>query len=335
MHPVFRVLLAASCTSVRQMDRLDERAGRAWFAVQAAAGAIWWALVFTVPAIRLATLGSLPPVPVASADLPLFVVASAVAAISPVNRLASRIAVWIVAPWTLLVTLALAGYATATGQAGWGVVIMAAASAGSVASGLLVRTGRFPIERLLIGPLAFRPARRTDNRSLFVATGSQLVTFWTVFLVIVPVPVILLERRWGLRLQLSETAATALTVAGVVALVLTSVLGAWSAVTMTRIGRGTPLPSSMPNRLVIAGPYRWVRNPMAVAGVGQSIAVGLIGGSWLVVGYSLAGAVLWHLAIRPSEEADLAGRFGDDYADYHRRVSTWLPRRRRRHARHG
>lgn len=53
---------------------------------------------------------------------------------------------------------------------------------------------------------------------------------------------------------------------------------------------------------------------MAVAGVGQSIAVGLIGGSRLVDGYSLTGAVLWHVAIRPPEEAD---RFGDDYADYH------------------
>lgn len=248
--------MTGPCTSVHRMDRLDARAGRAWFAVQAAAGAIWWLLVFTVPAVRLATLGSLPPLLVAVGDVPLFVLASAVAAASPVNRIASRISVWIAAPWTLLVTIALAGYATVTGQAGLGVLIMAVASVGSVAAGLLVLTGRLPIERFLIGPLAFRPARRTDDRSLFVATGSQLATFWILFLVIVPLPVMFLEHRWGLPIPLSETAATAVTVVGIVALVLASVLGAWSAVNMTRIGRGTPLPSAMPNRLVIAGPYR-------------------------------------------------------------------------------
>src|SRR5699024_2326152 len=108
-----------------------------------------------------------------------------------------------------------------------------------------------------------------------------------------------------------------------------SALGASSAVTMARRGRGTPLPSAMPNRLVVAGPYRWVRNPMAVAGIAQGVAVGLLGTSWLVIAYSLAGGVLWHLLVRPEEERDVAGRFGAAYARYSARVRCWVPRRRR------
>jgi protein-S-isoprenylcysteine O-methyltransferase Ste14 len=52
----------------------------------------------------------------------------------------------------------------------------------------------------------------------------------------------------------------------------------------------------MPNRLVVAGPYRWVRNPMALASIAQGVAVGLILSSWLVVVYAVAGALLWPIA---------------------------------------
>src|SRR5699024_12773340 len=114
---------------------------------------------------------------------------------------------------------------------------------------------------------------------------------------------------------------------GLVLLFAASARGLASAAARARIGRGTPLPSAMPHRLVVAGPYRWVRNPMAVAGIGQGIAVGLLGQSWLVIAYALAGAVLWHLLVRPEEERDLASRFGADYeigrASCRGRVSGW------------
>jgi hypothetical protein len=74
---------------------------------------------------------------------------------------------------------------------------------------------------------------------------------------------------------------------------------------MSTLGDGTPLPSAMPNRLVIAGPYRWVRNPMAVSGIVQGAAVGFILQSWLVVAYAVVGSLVWNYAIRPHEESDL------------------------------
>jgi hypothetical protein len=56
------------------------RWGQRYFAVQAIAGATWWVAVFMSPYVRETTLGGLDPVTVAAFDIPLFVVASAVAA---------------------------------------------------------------------------------------------------------------------------------------------------------------------------------------------------------------------------------------------------------------
>jgi protein-S-isoprenylcysteine O-methyltransferase Ste14 len=293
------------------------RWGRLYFALQAAAGASWWLAVFTVPVVRDATLGGLDPVAVAVADIPLFVVASALAAARV------RIAAIVAAGWTILVTLALATYATVTTEAGWGVVAMSLAAVASFLAACAVVTGRIPTEWLVKGPFAFRLAAPSRSvRANVIRTFSQIVVFWGLCLVVIPLVIVTLEQRWRLGLPLPE----ATPVAGVVGAVLASALGIWSAVVMSTLGAGTPLPSDMPNRLVIAGPYRWVRNPMAVAGIAQGVAAGLILSSWLVVGYALVGSVLWNYAIRPLEEADLERRFGEDFDRYRRAVGCWVPR---------
>ncbi|TWT50903.1 hypothetical protein Pla22_36460 [Rubripirellula amarantea] len=94
---------------------------------------------------------------------------------------------------------------------------------------------------------------------------------------------------------------------------------------MAFFGDGTPLPTATAPKLVIAGPYRFVRNPMALAGIIQGIAVGWFFGSYVVVSYAVAGAFVWHWLVRPVEENDLQQRFGDSYADYRRRVRLWIP----------
>lgn len=288
------------------------RWGRAYFAVQAAAGAAWWIAVFASPLVRGATLGSLDPVLVGAADIPLFVVASALAA------LGIRRAAWVAAVWTALVAGSLAAYATVTTEAGWGVLIMAAATGGSVVALTLVVLGRLPTEWLVRGPFAFAPARPGHH---VVVTLLQMLLFWGFFLGVVPLVLSLLEQRWGLAIDVPTFWA------GVVLLAVASALGVWSALTMSVHGKGTPLPSAMPTSLVIAGPYRWVRNPMAVAGITQGVAVGLLLSSWIVVAYALAGSLIWNFAVRPHEEADLEQRFGDEFRDYRERVSCWLPSR--------
>jgi protein-S-isoprenylcysteine O-methyltransferase Ste14 len=91
-------------------------------------------------------------------------------------------------------------------------------------------------------------------------------------------------------------------------------------------GGGTPMPTDCPRELVLVGPYRHIRNPMAVAGLTQGVAVGLMLGSPAVILYAVVGGPVWHLFVRPWEEADLERRFGDPYRRYRAAVCCWLPR---------
>ena len=296
---------------------LPRRWGRAYFALQALAGAVWWVAVFAWPLVRTSTLGALDPVPVAAADIPLFVIASAIAAAGV------RTAAVIATVWTCVVSVALAVYATASTLAGWGVLLMLAAAGCSVVALCVMLLGRLPAEWIVQGPFRFRPAsaHRTTAAHV-VATFGQIVVFWGFFLAVLPVAIAFLESRWGFHLPFPPGAVAL----GAVVLVLASALGIWSAISMSTRGGGTPLPVAMPNRLVVAGPYRWVRNPMALAGIVQAVAVGLMLQSWMVVAYALIGSLVWNHLVRPFEEADLAQRFGDAFEGYRRSVRCWLPR---------
>ena len=93
-------------------------------------------------------------------------------------------------------------------------------------------------------------------------------------------------------------------------------------------GLGTPAPVAAPERLVVGGAYRYVRNPMYVAVltaiVGQSLLL-----AWL--GLVLYAGVVWAAVavfVRFYEEPTLARRFGADYEAYRRAVPAWLPRLR-------
>ena len=93
-------------------------------------------------------------------------------------------------------------------------------------------------------------------------------------------------------------------------------------------GHGTPAPIAPPQRLVVVGFYRHVRNPMYVG-----FALGWIG-LWVVFGHAnllLISAVAVvalgvHLFVILYEEPTLRRKFGDDYEAYCRNVSRWWPR---------
>ncbi|WP_194765518.1 methyltransferase family protein [Microbacterium sp. UFMG61] len=298
--------------------RVTPLTARVYFGIQALAGAAWWTAVFLSDAVRIATLGDLPVAPIATVDIPLFVIASALAA-AGLGR-----AVWVVVPWTLLVAVGMVVYATATTTAGWGALLMVVAGAASLGAGIVMKVGRAPVEWLVTGPFAFRTSATVGTGRILARTGLQTVFFWGTFLLVLPLVISFVESRW----MLSIDVPLAVRVIGIVLLMAATALGVWSAVSMSVEGEGTPLPSQMARRLVVAGPYRHVRNPMAVAGIAQGVAVGLILGSWLVVAYALCGSVLWNSVVRPLEEADLEDRFGAEFADYRSRVSCWVPVRR-------
>lgn len=93
-----------------------------------------------------------------------------------------------------------------------------------------------------------------------------------------------------------------------------------------REGHGTPAPFAPPRRLVVSGPYRWVRNPGYVAAVAMIAGEALVLGSGAVLAYAGLVWLACHVLVVAYEEPTLRATFGDDYCAYRRRVPRWLPR---------
>ena len=93
-------------------------------------------------------------------------------------------------------------------------------------------------------------------------------------------------------------------------------------------GLGTPAPFDPPRRLVISGPYRWMRNPMylgfGVALIGEAIVFPHITRTMLILTLILWSAVSLFVVVY--EEPTLRRLFGSDYEAYCRRVHRWIPR---------
>ncbi|MFY9343113.1 MAG: isoprenylcysteine carboxylmethyltransferase family protein [Planctomycetota bacterium] len=172
--------------------------------------------------------------------------------------------------------------------------------------------------------IGFRVANEASTTRHVATTLLQTAVFWATFLWLFPELLAGLGNHfWLPRLGVERAGGQGFAVALFVA---ASALGLGTGLTMAVRGRGTPLPLCTAREFVTSGPYRWLRNPMALAGIIQGIAVGLWRDEPLVVLYALAGAVLWHLVARPPEERDLARRFGPPFAAYRDRVGLWLPR---------
>jgi protein-S-isoprenylcysteine O-methyltransferase Ste14/predicted DCC family thiol-disulfide oxidoreductase YuxK len=146
---------------------------------------------------------------------------------------------------------------------------------------------------------------------------------WALFLVVLPALIYALEGYLGL--EGYRFISPAGRVVGVTLFALGGALGLTSAAVLAVKDGGTPLPADCPRDLVVAGPYRYVRNPLAIAGLLQGAGVGVFLGSPLVLAYALVGVLLWETLIRPWEEDDLERRFGEAYRRYRRRVRCWRP----------
>jgi len=108
------------------------------------------------------------------------------------------------------------------------------------------------------------------------------------------------------------------------------VLGAAVAISCMAVfvarGRGTPAPFDPPREFVAQGPYKYVRNPMYVGGLGVLAGFGLYQRSLAIVLFALVFLCCAHLFVVFYEEPGLERRFGQSYLDYKRSVNRWLPR---------
>jgi protein-S-isoprenylcysteine O-methyltransferase Ste14 len=100
----------------------------------------------------------------------------------------------------------------------------------------------------------------------------------------------------------------------------------WTIVMFKSIGKGTPNPKVPPTELVISGPYKYSRNPMACGGF-----LFLLGEAGIYQSPSLAGltvlyAIILYLNTVYVEEPVLRKRFGQLYERYCETVPRFLPK---------
>jgi len=143
--------------------------------------------------------------------------------------------------------------------------------------------------------------------------------FMGAFLVFVPGRIL---ARVGIQQVQGIGAAQVL---GLIVVVLGLALAIACVLTFAVIGRGTPAPFDPPRALVVAGPYRFVRNPMYIGAGTALLGAALFYRSVALAGYALVFLLITHLFVLLYEEPHLRGVFGEPYEDYLRTVHRWLP----------
>lgn len=93
-------------------------------------------------------------------------------------------------------------------------------------------------------------------------------------------------------------------------------------------GRGTPAPMDPPKELVVAGFYRYVRNPMYFGVLLMLTGYFLWFGFWSLLIYTAFAFIATHLFVTLYEEPTLKNKFGKSYKDYLKKVPRWIPRLR-------
>lgn len=291
-----------------------------YFAVQGIAVIAWWAVLFFVPSTRqyfvLEKTSETSLLAFWLADLSFLGLGSLAASwLCFRDHEYKRIAAWFVTGAVSYAAVYCLAFAWLT-DAGWlGVTMMLPA---------MIWSGVFAVG-LSFEKTMFRPAVETSTNWILFKTFSQIAVVWSVILVVFPYLITIVEDKLGIqRLMFPYQKPLA-----VVLFVVISSLGVTSAYVMSRVGQGTPLPLDHAKNFVAVGPYAYVRNPMAVSGVGQGLMIALFLGSPLVALYAIMGSLVWQLIFRPLEEDDLRHRFGAEYEAYCENVKCWIPRRTR------
>ena len=91
-------------------------------------------------------------------------------------------------------------------------------------------------------------------------------------------------------------------------------------------GRGTPAPVAPTEKLVITGPYRWVRNPMYLAVLAVSLGQALLLRQATLLIYAAVVAAAFLTFVKLYEERVLSERYGEAYRRYQATVPGWIPR---------
>lgn len=114
---------------------------------------------------------------------------------------------------------------------------------------------------------------------------------------------------------------------GAIVIVFGLYLVVWCIKLFYNSGKGTLMPVSSleTQKLVIKGPYKFIRNPMILGVIIILFGESILFGSWWLLGFCLLFFILNLFYIPLVEEKGLEERFGQQFLNYKAKVHGWIP----------
>ncbi len=109
-------------------------------------------------------------------------------------------------------------------------------------------------------------------------------------------------------------------------IVIGLLLAGWTVWCQIKIGKGGPVPIVPTQKLVITGPYKYCRNPMALGTIIYYLGIALFYSSLSALFLVVLFSVLFILYIKLVEEKELEARFGEEYKIYKKNTPFIIPR---------
>jgi protein-S-isoprenylcysteine O-methyltransferase Ste14 len=123
-----------------------------------------------------------------------------------------------------------------------------------------------------------------------------------------------------------SSAAGVWQVAGLAVAAIGSLLGLACIFAFVFVGKGTQAPFDPPRRLVVRGPYKFIRNPMYVGAAAALAGAALFYRSMALFVYAVVFLLVGHLFVVWFEEPALLRAFDGEYDAYCARTGRWWPR---------
>ena len=112
-------------------------------------------------------------------------------------------------------------------------------------------------------------------------------------------------------------------ISGAMLVVVSGAQALWASSAMKQAGTAIH-PTHPTTTIVTAGPYRYTRNPMYLSLCLLHLGIGLLLNGAFPVLFLIPLALTLHFGVIRREERYLAGKFGETYLAYQRRVRRWL-----------
>lgn len=110
---------------------------------------------------------------------------------------------------------------------------------------------------------------------------------------------------------------------GALVIIFGGYLVAWASIMLFR-NRTAVLSSRNSARLVIAGPFRYTRNPIYLGYTVLTMGAGIYADNLWIILASVVAAAATHLYVIRKEEMHLLARFGYEFERYCRRTRVWI-----------